>query len=265
LNEVLLKKLNKEPDNLKLRNEILIRNKRLIFAVIEKMINRYEIGILSREDLFQAGIIGLMKAIEKFDVKKKIKLSTYAFFWIKQGIQKEIFKNSSTIRIPLHFREDIAEYRKIKAKIISSSKRHLSKKEIEDKIGFKKTKIFKIEELEKRTISLDEKASRKQKKEEKGSSVIDLLISKNSPVGSAIEKKELKKQISKIISSVLNKREQTIIKMRFGFSKEEKSYTLQEVGKKLNLTRERIRQIQDEALEKLKKPFQKNNLQVYLE
>lgn len=261
----IFQRLEKEPQNLKIRNEIILRNLGLVYSAVKKAMARYRTGILTSEDLFAAGFEGLEIAIRRFEWRKGYKFSTYAVWWIKQTIQREVFKRSETIRIPCKLRQDVISYRKAKSDIISSSKRTLTKEEIDERLNLKKNEILNIQRAERQIISLESEFSKKQKGRKKADMLIDFLqFGKKNPVHSIVEKKILAENILKIISSVLKKREQLIIKERFGFSGNGEARTLQKVADKLGITRERVRQIQNKALKKLKKEFKAKGLQVYL-
>jgi RNA polymerase primary sigma factor len=261
----IFQKLEKEPQNLKIRNEIIVRNMGLVGSLVKKAMAKYQTGILTFNDLLHKGVEGLTIAIERFDWRRNYKFSTYAIWWIKQSIQREVFKKSETIRVPCKLRQDVINYRKAKADLISSSKKNLTKEEIEKKLNLKKNEILAIERAERKIISLESEFGKKEKGEKNADILIDFLPSeKGDPVYSVVEKKMMKESIQKVFSSCLEKREQMIIKMRFGLFEIDRKHTLQEVGDKLGISRERVRQIQDNILEKLKKKFKDKDFQVYL-
>jgi RNA polymerase primary sigma factor len=261
----IFQKLEKEPWNLKIRNEIILRNMGLVGSIVNRVMIKYKIGTLSFSDLQQTGVMGLIKAIERFKWERNYKFSTYAIWWIKQAIQREIFKKSETIRVPCKLRQDVINYRKAKADLISSSKKTLTKEEIEKKLNLKKKEILAIEKAERKIISLESEFGKKEKGEKNADILIDFLPSeKGDPVYSVVEKKMMRENIQEIFSNCLKEREQMIIKMRFGLFEIDRKHTLQEVGDKLGITRERVRQIQDKVLERLKKKFKDKDFQIYL-
>ncbi|MGX7577275.1 sigma-70 family RNA polymerase sigma factor [Candidatus Vidania fulgoroideorum] len=230
----------------RLYKKIMIEsNIRLVISIAKNYLNR---GI-SFEDLFQEGVLGLIKGVEKFNYKKGFKFSTYSTWWIRQSITRNIADKSRVIRIPVHMNELLS---KIKFFISSYLNKHGKPPEIKvisKHTGMRVEKIEKIIKVSKFIMSLDNKLISNNEEFK----VEEIIFNKNQkPVEHHLFNKDIKKNIKKILTTI-PKRERQIIKMRFGFKC--KPYTLEQIGKKHNVTRERIRQIEIKAINRLRKPY----------
>ena len=236
------------------KKQLVQANLRLVVSIAKKYIGQ---GVLFM-DLVQEGALGLMKAAEKYDYKKNFKFSTYATWWIKQTIIRAISNHARTIRIPVHMLEKIRRYKKACADIVCNEIQDIDDKTISQLSGLDVTKIEEVKSaMKKEPVSLDNLVTD------------DLCIQDYiedttyiSPENSA-QKKLQEKDVTKLIS-ILDKREQEIIRRRFGIDDEEPK-TLEQIGNSLGFSKERIRQIENLALQKLRRVEHVENLRSYLD
>jgi RNA polymerase primary sigma factor len=225
------------------KNEIITHNLRLVVNVAKNYTGRG----LSLLDLIQEGNIGLMKAIDKFDYKKGFKFSTYATWWIRQGITRALIDQTKTIRVPVHMMEFYNKVTKASKELISQLGREPSKEEIAQMLG---VPIRKVEGLFK---SMQNPIALQTPIGDEGSKLEDFISDQDSssPYSDA-EKNNITEHILRILDT-LTQREAEVIRMRFGIAVD-RDYTLQEVGRHFFITRERVRQIEVKALRKLRHP-----------
>lgn len=196
-------------------------------------------------DLIQEGNTGLIKAIEKFDPDKDFKFSTYATRWIKQSITKSIADMTKNVRIPVHLIDEINAYNKASQVLFQKLGREATSKEVAAELGFPIKKIKKLEEVIFGNVSLDAEVGDDGK-----DSLGDLLADEATlRPDQHVEKETLKDNLEYILA-MLDEREAKIIKMRYGI--DGPKYTLEQVGAEFNVTRERVRQIEQKVLQKLK-------------
>lgn len=243
-----------EAEKEKAKKELVQANLRLVVSIAKKYIGQ---GILFM-DLVQEGSLGLIKAAEKFDYKKNFKFSTYATWWIKQTIIRAISNHSRTIRIPVHMLEKIRRYKKACALAAGSDNIEADDETIEKLSGLDSKKIEEVRRaLKKEPVSLDTFVTD------------DLCIqdyvedtSYSSPENNA-QKMLQEKDVTKLIN-VLDTREQEIIKRRFGIEDAEPK-TLEQIGNALGFSKERIRQLENIAIQKLRKVERVERLKTYIE
>jgi RNA polymerase primary sigma factor len=237
------------------KSELIKANLRLVISIARRYLNRG----LAFLDLIQEGNIGLMKAVDKFEYRKGYKFGTYATWWIRQAITRAIADQARTIRIPVHMIEVINKLNRTSRLLVQQIGREPTLEEIAKEMGVSLDHVQKVLKIGKKTISLETPIG-----EEEDSRLQDFIEDKGSlsPQDAAINS-NLVKQTQKVLST-LNKREEKILRMRFGIG-EKKDHTLEEVGEDFNVTRERIRQIEEKALRKLKHSSRAEKLRSFVE
>ena len=225
------------------KNELITRNLRLVVNIAKNYVGRG----LPLLDLIQEGNIGLMKAVDKFKYEKGFKFSTYATWWIRQAITRALIDQTKTIRVPVHMMEFYNRVTKASRELTQQLGREPTKEEIAQKLGVPTKKVEEVFRAIQDPIALQTPVG------DEDTELEDFIGDKNSPSPySDAERIEISEHIQRVLKS-LTPKEEKVIRMRFGIGMD-RDHTLEEVGKHLSITRERVRQIEAKALRKLKHP-----------
>ncbi len=236
------------------RNALIEANLRLVVHIAK----RYTGQGIDLEDLISEGNLGLIRAVSKFDPERGFRFSTYAHWWIKQAISRSLLEGARTVRLPVYIMEEVMRVRRTTRALYQELGSEPGAEEIGQALGITAERVRELHTWAERIYSLDAPIS-----DEEETSIGDIVPDDSAPSPSeALERETLRLEVRRVLTG-LNPREREVIELRFGLV-DDHDYTLEEVGRKLKVTRERVRQIEERAIRKLRHPQMSRVLREYL-